>query len=57
MLTVMCSLFLLFFLQLVDGGSTDSRLHVFEFVEDDENDVKCVRRGSSRANVPHSAFG
>jgi Golgi nucleoside diphosphatase len=26
-------------------------------VEDDENDVECVRRGSSRANIPLSAFG
>ncbi len=31
---------------------------MFEFVEDDdENDVECVRRGSSRANIPLSAFG
>lgn len=45
-------------LQILDGGSTGSRLHVFEFVEDeDENDVECVRRGSSRANIPLSAFG
>lgn len=43
---------------ILDGGSTGSRLHVFEFVEDDaENDVECVRRGSSRANLPLSAFG
>lgn len=41
---------------ILDGGSTGSRLHVFEFVEDD-NDVECVRRGSSRANIPLSAFG
>jgi len=46
-----------FFYQIIDGGSTGSRLHIFEFVEDDENDVECVRRGSSRANVPLSAFG
>lgn len=44
------------FLKILDGGSTGSRLHVFEFVED-ENDVECVRRGSSRANIPLSAFG
>jgi hypothetical protein len=44
-------------LKVIDGGSTGSRLHVFEFT-DDENDVEeCVRRGSSRANVPLSAFG
>jgi Golgi nucleoside diphosphatase len=44
-------------MQVIDGGSTGSRLHVFEFTED-ENDVEeCVRRGSSRANVPLSAFG
>lgn len=42
----------------MDGGSTGSRLHVFEFVGDeDENDVECIRRGSSRANIPLSAFG
>jgi hypothetical protein len=36
-------------------------LHVFEFTKEDENDngeeQSCVRRGSSRANVPLSAFG
>jgi hypothetical protein len=43
---------------VIDGGSTGSRLHVFEFVENEETlDVECVRRGSSRANVPLSAFG
>ncbi|KAG7352089.1 GDA1/CD39 nucleoside phosphatase family protein [Nitzschia inconspicua] len=67
---------------ILDGGSTGSRLHIFEFVteepEDAENNgssdvivsannrnsnknntttVKCVRRGSSRANIPLSAFG
>jgi len=43
---------------VIDGGSTGSRLHVFEFVEDeDTNEVECIRRGSSRADVPLSAFG
>lgn len=43
---------------ILDGGSTGSRLHVFEFVGDeDENDVECIRRGSSRANIPLSAYG
>jgi len=66
---------------IIDGGSTGSRLHIFEFVrvgvgqdgststttttqvaavqEPDENDVvvECIRRGSSRANIPLSAFG
>jgi hypothetical protein len=53
----------------VDGGSTGSRLHIFEFVQvvvdgdfdEDEQDgngvAECVRRGSSRANIPLSAFG
>ena len=46
----------------MDGGSTGSRLHVFEFVptdddSDQQEEEECVRRGSSRANIPLSAFG
>ena len=37
---------------IIDGGSTGSRLHVFEFVDDE-----CLRRGSIRADVPMSSFG
>lgn len=79
---------------IIDGGSTGSRLHIFEFVEvtedDNEDDLskaigekgdgdnefpahsaganaknasstpkvqRCIRRGSSRADIPLSAFG
>ena len=38
--------------QIIDGGSTGSRLHIFEFFED-----HCIRRGSARAEVPLSAYG
>ena len=41
--------------QVIDGGSTGSRLHVFEFVTKD-GQVECLRRGSSRANRPLSGF-
>ncbi|GAX14065.1 hypothetical protein FisN_5Lh008 [Fistulifera solaris] len=37
---------------VIDGGSTGSRLHIFEFIDD-----RVERRGSSRANFPLSAFG
>lgn len=65
--------------QIIDGGSTGSRLHIFEFVEEElaspsdeataatkeskingtasSVTVRCVRRGSSRADTPLSAFG
>lgn len=44
---------------IIDGGSTGSRLHIFEFVTNStgyDEDVSCVRRGSSRADMPMSAF-
>lgn len=41
-----------FYEQILDGGSTGSRLHIFESTADE-----LVRRGSERANVPLSAFG
>lgn len=40
---------------IIDGGSTGSRLHIFEFV-DKHGEVECLRRGSARANKPLSAF-
>jgi len=42
---------------IVDGGSTGSRLHIFELVEVDDEENEYVRRGSSRAHIPLSAFG
>jgi GDA1/CD39 (nucleoside phosphatase) family len=50
------------FLQILDGGSTGSRLHVFEFAASNDNDgatpqqLECVRRGTARARVPLSSF-
>jgi Golgi nucleoside diphosphatase len=42
---------------VIDGGSTGSRLHIFEFVETNDGDTDCVRRGSERSHQPLSAFG
>ncbi|CAJ1922972.1 unnamed protein product [Cylindrotheca closterium] len=42
---------------ILDGGSTGSRLHVFEFVKKRNGEEKIIRRGSSKANVPISSFG
>jgi len=40
---------------IIDGGSTGSRLHIFEFVNKAGN-VECLRRGSARANGALSSF-
>ena len=45
------------FNQVIDGGSTGSRLHIFEFVQYANQKITVERRGSSRANVPLSAYG
>ena len=43
---------------MIDGGSTGSRLHIFEFVVvDDTGETDCLRRGSERSHEPLSAFG
>jgi len=43
---------------IIDGGSTGSRLHIFEFVksEEDNDTIDVVRRGSTRVDKPLSAF-
>ena len=44
-------------LQVIDGGSTGSRLHIFEFQLDvTTNQTSLLRRGSARANIPLSYF-
>jgi len=43
---------------VIDGGSTGSRLHIFEFVPNEfSGETDCVRRGSERSNMPLSGFG
>lgn len=43
---------------IIDGGSTGSRLHIFEFVVDEfSGETDCLRRGSKRSRMPLSAFG
>lgn len=43
---------------MIDAGSTGSRLHIFEFVTSDGSptQIECLRRGSSKAWTPLSAF-
>jgi Golgi nucleoside diphosphatase len=42
---------------IIDGGSTGSRLHIFEFVHDSfTNHTNCIRRGSEKVQIPLSAY-
>ena len=47
------------YVQVIDGGSTGSRLHIFEFVTTNATtgETDCVRRGSERSHKPLSYFG
>lgn len=47
----------LIIVQIIDGGSTGSRLHIFEFVHDSwTNRTNCIRRGSEKVQIPLSAY-
>lgn len=41
---------------VIDAGSTGSRLHIFELVATSSSSTECLRRGSSKAWTPLSAF-
>ena len=52
-----CSFLSFLFIKVIDGGSTGSRLHIFEFQHNTTtNKTSIVRRGSSRADVPLSDY-